>query len=283
MAILNLESDISSFVNTIYEAALLVTRESNLMAALVTQFGDKQGLAVRSNQQYGGVTVHTIGEDDDLVGQAFTPSAIATLTPTEKGAQYVLTDSRVETDPFNVRADAALDLGQGMAAKMETDLLAEFASLTAGTLGTSGSVITWSYFYSMLSVLRDAKAPLPYAFVCHPFQWGILGKAAAPGATVTNAPQFQDAITKNFYVGSVSGVEIYTSANIDNSTAAATYCAMFSKPAIALDVRRAPRLEVERDASRRAWELNFTTVYAAGVWRPAFGVCGIFDATTPTT
>jgi hypothetical protein len=281
MAIMNLESDISSFVNTIYEGALLVTRENNLMAALVTQFGDRTGLAVRSNQQYGGATVNTIGEDDDLVGQAFTPTAIATLTPTEKGAQYFLTDSRVETDPFPVRADAAQDLGMAMATKFESDLLGHFDEFTGGTIGTAGSVITWSYFFNMLSVLRNAKAPMPYVCVLHPYQWGVLGKATAPGATVTNSPRFQDAISQNFYVGSVSGVEIYTSANIAAGTA--VYCGMFNRQALALDVRRAPRLEVERDASRRGYELNFTSVYATGVWRPAFGVQGIFDASTPTT
>jgi hypothetical protein len=281
MSILNLESTISGYVNTIFQGALLVTRENNLMGALVTTFSDRQGLAVRDNSQYGGVTVNTIGEDDDLVGQAFTPSSIATLTPSERGAQYVLTDSRIETDPFPVRADAAQDLGMGMATKIETDLLGDFSSLTGGTIGTAGSVITWSYFFNMLSVLRYNKAPMPYAFVCHPYQWGILGKAVGPGATVTNSPRIQDAITTNFYVGSVSGVEIYTSANITAGTS--VYCAMFNRQAFALDVRRAPRLEVERDSSRRAYELNFTTVYAHGVWRPTFGVLGWFDASTPTT
>lgn len=168
MAILNLESDISAFVTTIYEGALLVTRENNLMAALVTQFGDRTGLAARSNSQYGGATINTIGEDDDLVGQAFTPSVIATLTPTEKGGQYFLTDSRIESDPFPVRADAAQDLGMAMATKIETDLIGCFTSLTAGTIGAAGSAITWSYFYNMVSVLRNNKAPLPYVAVLHP-------------------------------------------------------------------------------------------------------------------
>ena len=36
------------------------------------------------------------------------------------------------------------------------------------------------------------------------------------------------------------------------------------------------RLEPERDASRRGWELNLSTVYAHGVWRPTYGVQMIF-------
>ena len=52
---------------------------------------------------------------------------------------------------------------------------------------------------------------------------------------------------------------------------------MFSRDALGYDLRRAPRLEPERDASRRGIELNMTAVFAAGVWRPGFGVLGIFD------
>jgi hypothetical protein len=57
---------------------------------------------------------------------------------------------------------------------------------------------------------------------------------------------------------------------------------IFSPLALALDVRRAPRIEPERDASRRATELNLSSVYAHGVWRPKYGVQLISDASTPS-
>lgn len=284
MSSLNTYSNISSFVNTIYEGALLVARDNNVMAALVTPFGDRTGLAVRSNQQYGGATINTIGETDDLTSQAFTPAAIATLTPVEKGGQYFLTDSRVESDPFNVQREAALDLGMAMATEMEGDLLTTFSSMTGGTVGAAGTVIAWGHFFAMLTRLKVQKAPMPYYFVCHPYQWHQLGKAASvAGTSVLNAPQFQDEVTRNFYVGTVGGVEIYTSSNITIDASDDAYCGMFSRQALALDIRRAPRMESERDASRRGIELNFTAVYAAGVWRPAFGIQGLFDATVPTS
>jgi hypothetical protein len=133
----------------------------------------------------------------------------------------------------------------------------------------------------MLTRLRAQNAPLPYKFVCHPYQWHVLGKAVAPGATVTNSDNIQNAVLQNFYVGSVSGVQIFTSSNISIDGSADAYCGMFAQPAIALDWRRAPRVEPERDASRRGWELNLSALYAHGVWRPKFGVQGIFDATAP--
>lgn len=277
-------SDIAAFVNTVYQDALLVAREQNLMAGLVTGFNDRSGTAIRSLQTYGTATLNSIGDADDLTSQAFTPSVLSTLTPGEVGAQFFLTDLRMETDPFNVRNDAAMELGQAMAEKIDRDLLGTFSSLTGGTVGAAGSAFSWGYFYAMLSRLKAQKAPMPYALVCHPYQWHALGKAASVAGSQTNASvQLLDNVNKNFYVGTVSGVAIYVTSNlaIDGSDDAKP--AMFSAPALALDIRRAPRIEPERDTSRRGWELNLSAVYAYGVWRKTFGVQGIFDCTAPTS
>jgi hypothetical protein len=281
---LNTEANISAFVNTIFENALLVARDQNVMGGLVTVFNDRSGLAVRQNSQYNGASVSTITESDDLTSQVFTPSSIATLTPAEVGAQYFLTDTRVESSPFAVQQDASMDLGQAVGTNIETALVGDFSSFTGGTIGTAGSIISWSYFYNMVSVLRNKKAPMPYSFVCHPYQWNVLGKAASVAGSVMNmAQELGNDINRTFYVGSVSGVNIFVSANISVDTSDDAYAGMFSRAALALDIRRAPRIEAERDASRRGVELNMSAIYAHGVWRPTFGVQGIFDASTPTT
>ena len=283
MASLNPESDISAFVNTVFEAAILVARDNNFMPSVVRGFNDRTGLAVRSNQQYGGATMNQIAETDDLVGQAFTPSAIATLTPVEFGAQYFLTDSRVESDPFAVRTDAAADLGQALATKVETSLMGHFNEFTSGTIGTSGSICTWSYVMAMESVLKAAYAPYPYALVLSPAMWFNLAKTASvASSSATNAADsLKEAVNSMFFVKQFGGVSIFVSGNVETSTNDA-YAGMFSRDALAFDLRRAPRMEPERDASRRGVELNLTSVFAHGVWRPKFGVCGLFLNTAPT-
>ena len=283
MASLNPSSDISAFINTIYEQAILVARDNNVMTGIVRPFNDRTGVAVRQNSQYGGLTVNSIAETDDLVGQAFTPSSIATLTPAEAGGQYFLTDTRVESDPFGVRNDAAQDMGLAMATKMETDLISNFTSLTSGTIGAAGSTITWSYVFAAEAILRNAKAPYPYALVLQPYQWHQLKKAASVASSSrTNAPESLMESVRNsmFFVHQEGGISIFTSANIAAGTSA--YGAMFSRDALALDMRRQPRIEPERDASRRGWELNLSALYGHGVWRPTFGVAVLSDASTPT-
>ena len=284
MASLNPSSDITAFINTIFEASILVARDNNVMTGIVRGFNDRTGVATRQNSQYGGMTVNDIAETDDLVGQAFTPASIATLTPSEAGGQYFLTDTRVESDPFTVRNDASQDMGLAMATKMEVDLIGAFTSLTGGTVGAAGSAITWSYVYAMEAQLKAQKAPYPYFMVLHPYQWSVLKKAATVAGTRTNASEtFMDSLRQSMYfVYQDGGMFFYSSANIPTITGDDAYVGLWSRDAIGLDMLRQPRIEPERDASRRGWELNLSALYGHGVWRPKFGVQGIFDNTAPT-
>ena len=281
---LNTYTDVSAFVNTVFEDALFVARDNNLMIPLVTSFMDKRSMADRKNQEYGTAIMNEVAETDDLVSQSFTPSALSTLTPKEYAGNFFLTDQRIDSDPFGARNDASLELGLAAAQDIEIQLVSNFSSFTAGTIGAAGTVMTWGHFYAMLSVLRNEKAPLPYAFVCHPFQWHELGKAAThAGGTATNAPNFQDEVVKTFWVRTVGPVDIFISSNITIDGSDDAYSGMFSRAAIAYDSRRAPRLEPARNATRRGWDLVMSMIYGHGTWRPKYGVTGLFDCKTPTT
>lgn len=276
---INTEADIAAFVNTVWADAMLVARDNNVMSGLVTQFGDLTGLAVRTNAKYGTAVFNVVAETDDLSSQAFTPSTDQTLTPYEYGAQFFITDSRLETDIYPVRQDAAQELGASYGQKIDTFLASKFSSLTAGTSGAAGSDMTWANFFSAVSKMRRALAPRPWVCVLAPEQWHCLGTAIAPGVTVTNSPMLQDEFVRQFFVGNVAGVDIYTTANIASGTS--VFGGMFSRKAIALDMRRPFRLEPERDASRRGIELNASSVFAYGVWRPQYGVAINTAGTTP--
>ena len=267
---LNTYADISALVNTIYEDAMLVARENSVMPGLVTTFTDMTGAAARINAKYGSITINQVGETDDLTSQAFTPTADQTLTPYEYAAQAFIGDLRMESDKWQVQQDTTLELGQAMGQKTDALLVSSFSSLTAGTSGAAGTDMTWGVFLSALSKLRNAFAPGPYVCVMHPYQWHSLGTAIGPGATVTNSPMLQDELMRQYFAANVAGVDIYLDGNITSGTSC--NAGMFSRNAIALDWRRAPRLESERDTSRRGWELNMSAVFAYGVWRPQFGV-----------
>lgn len=276
----NTEANIAGFINTVWEDAILVARDNNVMTGLVTQFGDLRGLAVRKNAEYlGTAAFNVIAETDDLSSQALTPTEAQTLTPYEYGAQYFITDSRMETDIYPIRQDAALELGASYGQKIDKLLAGCFSSFTGGTVGGTTTNLTWANFFAAISKMRRAMAPQPWAAVLSPEQYHCLGTSIAPGVTVTNAPQLQDEFVRRFYVNTIAGVDVYVTANI--GTAASVFGGMFSRNALALDMRRPFRLEPERDASRRGLELNVSSIFAYGVWRPQYGIAIYTAGTVP--
>lgn len=287
----NLWSDVSSIAQSVQEDAYFIVREAALMPSLVTVYGDMQGLNTRKSYKYSSGTAKSIGEGDDLTSDAFTPSADQTLTPAEIGEQFFITDSRADSDaPENILVDAARELGFAAAAKVESDLIGDMASLTGGTIGAAGTVITWGYLAAAIAVARgvNKNAAKPLVAVIHGYQWSVLAKLATiAGASVAaTAPNYQDQITRtggaSVQVATFMGVPIYqVFGGIDTSVDFTG--GVFPREALALDWRRPVRVNPQRDESRRGLELNMSAIYAHGVWRPALGVKMIFDAATPSS
>lgn len=275
-------SSISALINDIYEAALLTAREQSVMLPLVATFGDMQGLASRVRTDYtGGTVVTPLAETTDLSAQTFTPAAGGTITIGQVGAQYFITDLRIESDYNNVMRDAGVDLGQLAAVNIDTALVGDLGSLTGGTVGTAGGTITWANVFAAITKLRANFAPAPYFGVVRPEHWYFLANTLSAGQSVTNAPDLQNSIARDWYVGTAYGVNWFVDANITAGTAAVG--GIFSREAIGFDLRRALRIEAQRDASRGGggYELNMTCVYGHGVWRPTFGVKMVGTSTLP--
>lgn len=286
MADNNIWGDVSSLANSVQVDAYHVVRETGQMQSIVTVFDDLATMNARKSYKYNQGTVVSVSDADDLTSKAFTPSADQTLTPAEIGLQFFITDARMMGDvPENIRNDAARELSLAALDKVETDLIGDMASLTGGTIGTANNAITWGHLAAAIAQARAANksAQVPLVAVIHEYQWAVLAKSATlAGATVAaTAPDFQQGITVSGYVASFMGVPIKTMFNgVD--TAMDFTGGVFPKIALAIDWRRNIRVEPERDASRRGWELNMSAIYAHGVWRPELGVKMIFDATAPT-
>lgn len=273
---------ITALIGNIVQGALLTAREQSVMQGLVLGFADGNGVAPRVNTAYtGGTVVTPLAETTDLSAQTFTPAATGTLTPGLIGAQYYLTDVRLASDYNNVQRDAAVDLGQLYAVNVDTALCGYLGTLTGGTVGSAGGTITWSDVFKAVAKLRANFAPAPYVAVIRPEHWYFLANSVGAGQTVTNAPALQNAVAADFFAGHCYGVDFYVDGNITAGTAAKG--GIFSREAIAFDLRRGMRIEAQRDASRGGggYELNMTAIYAAGFWRPTFGVTVISTSTIP--
>ena len=272
--VINTSGSISAFLTNIYEVALLVARENSVMSGLVHNFTNGQGMNGRVWATYSGGTFGTISESYDTAdnSQAFTPSAAGTLTPAIFAATYTLSDMRIASDPFGVQADAGRDLGQLAAVGVDKALVGLFTSFTGGTIGATTTALTWPGIQKASAYIRANLAPAPYSCVLTPAQLYDLTAATSGVPTLLQSQKLIEEFGQ-FYASSWAGIDFFVDANITD-TGGTTSAGIFSRDALALDIRRAFRIEMQRDASvgGGAWELNASMVYAYGVYRPTFGV-----------
>ena len=123
-------TELNALFNVIYEDALLVAREQVIMTNLVSNFSAK-GWMTRTFKNRPTISAVAVAEVEDFAAPTtFGATAVGTLTPGEVMTQVVLTDREIETDPDDARTQAVTEMGNAIAAKIDTDLLADFSLLT---------------------------------------------------------------------------------------------------------------------------------------------------------
>jgi hypothetical protein len=286
----NVWSDVASIAHVVQEDAIHVVRKSAVVSGLVLEFNDMSGMNLRKGYKYNAGAALDLTDGDDMNSKKFAPELDQVLTPHEIGLQFFISDARAESEaPEQILTDAARELGFAAADRVESDLIANLADLTGGTVGAAGTTLTWGYLGAGIAQARgvNKNASKPLAAVVHGFQWAGLAKTASvAGAQVVNAPNFQDQITRSgggkALVAYFMDVPVYQVFGDVDSNGDFTG-GVFPREAIAIDWRRAIRVRPQRDESHRGLELNMSAIYANGVWRPDRGVKMIFDASLPVS
>lgn len=274
-------AQISGYFNSILEDALFVARDAMIMPSLVTQYS-AVGWEDRKLSIYPQISASAVAETDDFANPtSFTKSAQVTLTPSEVMAQVILTDRRIATDPDSARVDAASELGNAIRDKIETDLLNLFDSFTDDHSSTGGTAsFSTTLVGNAMASLRASKAQGPFYCAVHPYQWLDIWIEIGKPTTSLVAQNAANAALSDYFVANLINCLWYQNALIDTTSNKAT-AAVFNRQALALDTRKTPTLEPERDASKRAWELNMSAGYAVGVRYNAMGVKIESDCTSP--
>lgn len=278
-------NDLNGLYNEIYERAIFVLRESNLMVQLVSNYS-ANNFYTRNMTTRGQFTVETVAEGVDYANaQTFGKTLVGTLTPQERMIQAVITDIEIMNDPDNTVADASQEMGAGMAAKVDTDLLGVFSSFSTD-IGSAGSSATISKIAAGISILQTRLALQDGVIniVLHPYQWHdiwvLLGQPVVSQAFLGD---LANQALRDYFVGNWLNARWFTSANISINASDDAVGGIFTQSAIAFDSRIAPYMENERDASLRATEMNFVSAYAVGLGkRPTLGVKYTTDASVPS-
>lgn len=279
-------ADLNGLYNEIYERALFVAREANLMLGLVSQYS-ANNFFTRHFTIRPTLTIENATEGVDYTNaQSFGKTLVNSLTPAEKMGQVVITDIEMMNDADGTMQDASQELGAAMAAKIDTDLTALFASFTTDKGTGANNAATLASIASAVSVLRTRFAlnDGPINVVLHPYAWHdiwvLLGQPTANQALLGD---IANQALRDYFVGSWVGARWFTSANISTDSNSDAVSGIFTQSALAFDSRIAPYMETERDASLRATELNLVAGYAVGLGkRPTFGVKYTCDVTEPS-
>lgn len=264
----------SSLIESIYQGSLLTLRSYNLLVATVTVFNDQTGLAPRKVTSRPSANVRSRGEGEDITPTNFDKSLLSTLTPAIYSDQFFITDQDIRSENENVRDQASMEMGGAFAENVDTNIAANFASLTGGTIGSAGGTILWPNIIAAKAKLRQAKVPGPYFCVLGEGQWyHLLVNSGTVDNSITRAVAFAEELVDNYYATSKLGDVVFVvSPNISGNAGTAAKGAMYAPLAMAYDERMAFYMEPQRDASRTGTELNFNIEYATGVWAPTRGV-----------
>lgn len=275
-------ADLNGLYNLIYEDSLFVAREQNMMTGLVRNF-TATGYMARKISIRPTVTAQTKPEGVDFVNATLIDKQLkATLTPAVVMAQALLTDEMIATDPEDARTDAAFELGSAIATKIDTDLTALFSGIST-TKGSAGNSLTIAKCSAAVSVLRKKSVPNPIYFVLHPYGWyDIWTELGQPASQKAFLGDLANEALRSFFAGSWLAATWFTSANIAVDGSDDSYSCVFNPQAFGFDSRQEPTMEPERDASRKATELNISAGYAVGEIRDEFAVALIHDSTEPT-
>lgn len=263
------------FVNIVAQARF-TAEEQSLMRNLVTMYNiEAQAGTTIQVPKYPAISAAALTEGTDMSSTAVSTSSVS-ITVAEVGAQVLLTDMAAmgAGDPAT---ELGVVLGNAIATKMDKDLIALFDGFST-SLGATTTEMSASYLFQAAATLRANKAPGRLVAVLHPYQTYALKANLTNTFANPNGGDLQNEAMRNGYVGTIAGIDVFESANITVDGSGDAKGAVFAPEALALAMKRDFRIEPQRDASNRAWELNATAIYGVGELDDSYGVEMYFDA-----
>ena len=251
-------TDLSSLFPGIFEDALFVARDRNLMTNLVTQYS-ATGYATRTVGIWNTAEVLQVDDGVDFTtNRKFSKSTKATFTPYQYRSQFILTDAMVETDAdaASASASASNELGAAMAQYVDKALIGVFSSFS-NSKASAGNPLTFNHVAAANAVIRQNQASGQASVVLHPYQWyDVWVELGRPAATYQFVGDVANQAMRDYVVGSWLGMMWYQTANIEADASDDAIGAVFTRDALAMDTRKPPYFEDQRDASLAGTELN---------------------------
>ena len=285
MALTN-TTTLNDLLPAITAEALFVASEKSLMKGLVKNYTIPAGqgktitVPIYPNQTAAAMTEAT----------APTATAISTdgvtLTVSEVGLRATVSDLSIMASASNVVADIGKLFGEAIARKMDTDMMASFNTFS-GVVGGVGEGLsgtaTAAKLFEAIAKLRSNgyDTSNDCAIVLHP---NIAFDVASTLTSTFAAPagQVGNSALANGLMGTLGGVPVYQSSLVnlaDGSTAGDYGCGIFHKESIGLAMMQDIKIESQREATLRGFDIVGSAIYATGELYDGAGIRGSFDST----
>ena len=261
----NLESASKIIVST-----ARYTEEHNAPAlALLEPFTLPKGAKSVTVPKVAQMSMSDLVDGQDIIDEEEIGMTTVSLTAAEVGAKVIITDKLLREQVDNVFSMIGRQLGEGMARKKDTDVIALWPSLNGDTrLSADNQTFSTANVHAAIAYAKANKFGSQLYIVHHPNAVATLSKASATTADTAAAGGLTNGwsvdLLQNFYSGlrPINGVSIFEDGNIEKiSGQDSGYGVIADKTAMAYLSSVDTRTERERDASLRAWEIVMTADY----------------------
>ena len=259
--------------------ALFVASEKSIMRNLVRNYAlPKNSGKVIQVPIYPVVAAAAVAEATDLGNTAVSTSK-ADLTVSEVGVMTTVTDMAVNTAESDVIKDLGKLFGEGIARKMDADLMALFDGFS-GAVGAADAAITVAKIFEAVSKLKQAGVPSnDMSCVLHPAVAYDLKANMTNTFANPNPTDVANEALRTGFVGQLAGVNVYESSNMANTGTGGDFKGgLFHKDALGLAMLQDIKIETQRDASIRGTEIVATAVYGVGELHDSYGIEVLADS-----
>ena len=278
MAVSN-TTTLNDLLPSIVAEALFVASEKSIMRGLVRNYtlAPGQGKTV-TVPIYPKVTAAGLTEATAPSSTTISTDG-ATLTVSEVGLLATVSDLAIMASSSNVVSDIGRLMGEAIARKIDTDLLSNFKNF-ATTVGGASTAATPALIFQAIAKLRSQgyDTANDCAIVLHPnvaydVASTLTSTFAAPASMIGN-----DAL-RNGFMGLLGGVPVYQSSLAETITSTGDYaCGVFHKDALGLAMMQDIKIETQRQAGVRGYDIVGSAIYGHGELYDLAGVYALFDS-----
>ena len=234
----------------------------------------------------GQFSFSNLTDGQDMTDEQTVNIQTTNLTTREVGAKVIVSDKLLrQNGTTSIFSIVGRQAGDGFARKQDNDVTALYTALNGSTtFGAATKNFTLANAAGAIIKARGKTEPFdPTYCVMHPHHFfQLLKSVSVVGGTNLNPPAgLQTAALKNFFRHRFNGVNFFEDGNLTVDSSGDAIGVLAQQDALVALESKSFAIERERDASRRAWELNWVADYNVFELDDQHGAPMTYDAAAP--